>query len=78
MRAVLAQPRFDGQRAVDMGIMRSPIREIAVFLAHRLRNAGSVEEILHDAGLEMLRRILAGGRSTQIKSLRALFDSLLH
>ena len=31
VRAVLAQPRFDGQRAVDMGIMRSPIREIAFF-----------------------------------------------
>ena len=30
-RAVLLQPRFDGQRAVDMGVTRSPIREIAFF-----------------------------------------------
>ena len=49
MRAVLLQPRFDGQRAVDMGVTRPPIREIAFFLAHHLQNAGGVDEILHDA-----------------------------
>ena len=49
MRAVLLQPRtVDGQRAVDMGVTRSPIREIAFFLAHHLQNAGGVDEILHD------------------------------
>ena len=78
MRAVLLQPRFDGQRAVDMGVTRSPIREIAFFLAHRSQNTGGVEEILHDASLEKLRRVLAEGRSAQIKGLRALFDSVLH
>ena len=40
--------------------------------------AKCVDEILHDASLEKLRRVLAGGRSAQIKRLRALFDSVLH
>ena len=67
-----------GQRAVDTGATRSPIREIAFFLAHRSQNAGGVDEILRDASLEKLRRVLAEGRRAQIKGLRALFDSVLH
>ena len=78
VRRLLLARRYDGGTAVTAATtMRSPLKEIAYFLHHRLRNIGSVTEILEDASEDRLMQTLRTSRARALKSLRTLLDSVL-
>lgn len=78
VRRLLLARRYDvGAAVTGLPTVRSPLEEIAYFLHRRLRNIGTLSEILDESSEDNLLQTLRSSRAKALKSLPTLLDSVL-